>query len=72
MWKNDRFIVKTCFIILALLFWKGYYAFHITYQEQFQLFLFTSGYWTDKCLHPGGICEYAAEFHTAFHHDEYR
>lgn len=71
MWKNDRFIVKTCFIILALLFWKGYYAFHITYQEQFQLFLFTSGYWTDKCLHPGGICEYAAEFLTQFFHNQW-
>lgn len=71
MWKNDRFIARICFIIIVLLFWKGYYAFHITYQEQFQLFLFTSDYWIDKCLHPGGICEYVAEFLTQFFYNQW-
>lgn len=54
MWRNDKFIVRLCFILLALIFWRGFYSFHLAYQEQFQLFMFTSDYWINKCMYPGG------------------
>lgn len=52
----------------ALLFWGMYYPHHLHYQEQYQLFLFTPEYWSDKLAHPGGIAEYLAEFLTQFYY----
>lgn len=71
MWQNDKFIVRLCFILLALIFWRGFYSFHLAYQEQFQLFMFTSDYWINKCMYPGGICEYISEFLTQFYYSQW-
>lgn len=71
MWRNDKFIVRLCFILLALIFWRGFYSFHLAYQEQFQLFMFTSDYWINKCMYPGGICEYISEFLTQFYYSQW-
>lgn len=51
----------------VFVFWKLYYPHHLHYHEQFQLFLFTPEYWTEKLGHPGGIAEYFAEFLTQFY-----
>lgn len=71
MWRNDKFIVRLCFILLAMVFWRGCYSFHLSYQEQFQLFMFTSDYWINKCMYPGGICEYISEFLTQFYYSQW-
>ena len=66
--QYDRLIVRICFVFLSLCFWGLNYPFHLAYQEQFQLFLFTPDYWMDKCAHPGGFGEYVAEFLTQFYY----
>lgn len=66
--QYDRLIVRICFILFSLCFWGMCYPFHLAYQEQFQLFLFTSDYWVSKSTYPGGISEYIAEFLTQFYY----
>ena len=49
-----------------LFFWK-IFPYHLHFQEQFQLFLFTKNYFLETCSHPGGFCNYAGRFLTQFY-----
>ncbi|MDR2497434.1 MAG: DUF6057 family protein [Tannerellaceae bacterium] len=40
---------------------------HFHYREQFQMFLFTTDYFTDVCSTPGGFCNYLGRFLTQFY-----
>lgn len=51
----------------AWLFWAFGYPHAMAYQEQFQLFLFDGGYFTDRLAVPGGVAAYVAEFLTQFY-----
>lgn len=51
----------------AFVFFAYYYPFHLNYQEQYQLFLFTSNYFIDFVGHPGGIADYLGTFFTQFY-----
>lgn len=64
--NNMRNITTLLFGCVICLFWGLYYPYHLHYQEQLQLFLFTPEYWADKWTHPGGVAEYIAEFLTQF------
>ena len=66
-YRYIRGIASLLFGCAICLFWGLYYPHHLHYHEQFQLFLFTPEYGIDKCLHPGGIAEYIAEFLTQFY-----
>ena len=67
-YRYIRGIASLLFGCAICLFWGLYYPHHLHYHEQFQLFLFTPEYGIDKCLHPGGIAEYIAEFLTQFYY----
>jgi hypothetical protein len=49
-------------------FFGFYYRYHLIYQEQFQLFLFTSDYMAETTQRIGGLAEYVARFLTQFYH----
>ena len=40
----------------------------LSYQEQYQLFLFTPSYFTERISVPGGLADYVAEFITQFYY----
>lgn len=48
------------------LFFALFYPYHLPYQEQFQLFLFTSDYLAETVAKPGGMSEYLGRFITQF------
>lgn len=54
------------FVVCAYLFFYGIYPFHICYQEQYQLFLFSSAYTSEMLSKPGGLAEYIAAYLTQF------
>lgn len=52
--------------IIVLLFFAILYPFHLHYKEQFQLFLFSSDYFVQHLLKPGGVSDYLGIFLTQF------
>ena len=52
------------FVVCAYLFFYGIYPFHVCYQEQYQLFLFSSAYSSEMLSKPGGVAEYIAAYLT--------
>ena len=50
--------------VAALFFWGLCYPAHLTFQEQFQLFLWDADYWWSIWRTPGGVADYLAEFLT--------
>ncbi|MDX8338050.1 DUF6057 family protein [Draconibacterium sp. IB214405] len=50
----------------VFVFFGFYYSFHLNYQEQYQLFLFTPQYLLDFIKHPGGASDYLGNFFTQF------
>lgn len=70
-WKNSNNYVRaglTLALGLAVfLFWQQAYPHALSYQEQFQLFLFDSDYLCDRIAVPGGLARYVGEFLTQFY-----
>jgi hypothetical protein len=63
---NNRIIVSI-FGILAFAFFAFLYPFHLNYQEQYQLFLFTGDYFALFFQKPGGLSDYLGNFLTQFY-----
>ena len=55
------------FGLAVFLFWRVRYPFALTYQEQFQMFLFDSDYFAERMAEPGGLARYVAEFLVQFY-----
>ena len=55
------------FGIAVFLFWRIRYPFALTYQEQFQLFMFDDDYFCSRISEPGGLARYVAEFLVQFY-----
>ena len=71
--KNKH--VKRINLLLSILLGAGvfiffgvYYSYHLHYQEQFQMFLFTSDYFVEQVSHPGGMADYLGGFLTQFYY----
>ncbi|WP_319591553.1 DUF6057 family protein [uncultured Draconibacterium sp.] len=59
-------LLSLVFGAAVFVFFGFYYPFHLNYQEQFQLFLFTPQYLLDFINHPGGLSDYLGNFFTQF------
>ncbi|MBQ8656207.1 MAG: hypothetical protein IJ527_04010 [Prevotella sp.] len=55
------------FGVAVFLFWWRSYPFALSYQEQFQLFLFDQDYLLDRLAEPGGAVRYVAELLVQFY-----
>jgi len=66
--KRMEWILSLFFGIAAYLFFSFFYQNHLHYEEQFQLFLFTSDYWNDLMSRPGGLADYLGTFFTQFYY----
>ncbi|WP_297094184.1 DUF6057 family protein [uncultured Draconibacterium sp.] len=60
-------VFSLVFGVAAFIFFGFYYSFHLNYQEQYQLFLFTPRYLLDFVDHPGGLSDYLGNFFTQFY-----
>lgn len=73
--KQNRFIrlfsagnfLSLIFGVAVFVFFGFYYPYHLNYQEQFQLFLYTPAYFFDFVDHPGGFADYLGGFFTQFY-----
>lgn len=66
--KSWKPCLSLLFGVAALLFWGIAYPAHLSYHEQFQLFLLDADYWWERVAIPGGVADYVAEFLTQFYY----
>ena len=64
--KHIHLIYTLLFGLAVLLFFGLAYPHHLHYQEQFQLFLFDSGYAWEIVRQPGGLADLLGRFCTQF------
>src|SRR5665648_797293 len=65
LFSTDK-ILSLAFGIIVFLFFAFIYPFHLNYQEQYQLFLFTGDYFFGYMAKPGGFSDYIGNFFTQF------
>jgi len=61
-----RMVFASIFFIFFFLFFFIFNRYHLAFQEQLQLFIFSSDYFTGFLSRPGGLSEYAGSFLTQF------
>lgn len=66
--RHIGFILSLLFAVAVALFWSIPYRCALSYQEQYQLFLFTPSYFTERISVPGGLADYVSEFITQFYY----
>lgn len=59
-------IFSLIFGVAVFSFFAFFYPYHLFYQEQYQLFLFTTDYFTQTTHHIGGLAAYLGSFLTQF------
>ena len=67
MVSTNRLGLTILFGLAVFFFWRIRYPFALTYQEQFQLFLFDGDYFLGLVAEPGGLARYVAEFLVQFY-----
>lgn len=60
--------MSVLFGILVFGFWRYLYVSVLSFQEEYQLFLWTSDYAMERIAVPGGLASYVGEFITQFNH----
>lgn len=66
--KYWKLTLSLLFALGVVLFWAFPYMSALSYQEQYQLFLFDGSYFTERIGVPGGLADYVAEFLTQFYY----
>ncbi|MDR1259639.1 MAG: DUF6057 family protein [Tannerellaceae bacterium] len=56
------------FGVSVFVFFGYFYTYHLAYQEQYQMFLFTSDYMAETTHRVGGLSEYLSRFLTQFYY----
>ncbi|MDP3914097.1 MAG: DUF6057 family protein [Bacteroidota bacterium] len=59
-------LLSLTFGVIVFLFFAFVYPFHLNYQEQYQMFLFTADYFFQLMEKPGGFSDYMGNFFTQF------
>ena len=67
--RHAPLLLTLVFGISVFLFWWRRYPFALTYQEQFQLFMFDGDYFCGRIAEPGGLARYVAEFLVQFYNN---
>ena len=65
--KYSPWLLTLILGVCVFVFWRIRYPFALTYQEQFQLFLFDGDYFLERIAEPGGLARYLGEFLTQFY-----
>lgn len=59
-------LLSLVFGLMVFTFFAFLYPFHLNYQEQYQLFLFSAEYFLQFMAKPGGFSDYVGNFFTQF------
>ena len=66
--KYTKRILPFLFGLAVFMFFSFSYGFHLHYQEQLEMFLFTSDYFNNLTSLPGGFADYIGTFFTQFYY----
>ncbi len=66
--KSWKWILSLIFGVTVAIFWAVPYLSALSYQEQYQMFLFDSDYLVNRLMLPGGLADYVSEFLVQFYY----
>ena len=66
--RHGSVLISLLFAIIVALFWVFPYRCALSFQEQYQLFLLTPSYFSERMSVPGGLADYVAEFIVQFYY----
>ena len=64
-WKPQ---LSLLFGVAVMIFWAVPYVGGLCFQEQYQMFLFDTGYFLERIVLPGGLADYISEFLVQFYY----
>ena len=65
IWKP---LLSLFFGVAVVIFWAVPFVGGLCFQEQYQMFLFDTGYFLDRIVLPGGLADYISEFLVQFYY----
>lgn len=68
MIKTWKPLLSLLFGVAVVIFWTVPYVGGLCFQEQYQMFLFDSGYFLERIVLPGGLADYISEFLVQFYY----
>lgn len=68
MIKTWKPLLSLLFGVAVVIFWAVPYVGRLCFQEQYQMFLFDSGYFLERIVLPGGLADYISEFLVQFYY----
>lgn len=68
MIKTWKPLLSLLFGVAVVIFWAVPYVGGLCFQEQYQMFLFDSGYFLERIVLPGGLADYVSEFLVQFYY----
>ena len=68
MIKSWKPLLSLLFGVAVVIFWAVPYVGGLCFQEQYQMFLFDTGYFLERIVLPGGLADYISEFLVQFYY----
>ena len=68
MIKSWKPLLSLLFGVAVVIFWAVPYVGELCFQEQYQMFLFDTGYFLERIVLPGGLADYISEFLVQFYY----
>ena len=68
MIKTWKPLLSLLFGVAVVIFWSVPYMSGLCFQEQYQMFLFDTGYFLERIVLPGGLADYISEFLVQFYY----
>lgn len=68
MIKTWKPLLSLLFGVAVVIFWAVPFVGGLCFQEQYQMFLFDSGYFLERIVLPGGLADYISEFLVQFYY----
>ena len=68
MIKTWKPLLSLLFGVAIVIFWAVPYVGGLCFQEQYQMFLFDTGYFLERIVLPGGLADYISEFLVQFYY----
>ena len=68
MIKTWKPLLSLLFGVAVVVFWSVPYMSGLCFQEQYQMFLFDTGYFLERIVLPGGLADYISEFLVQFYY----
>ncbi len=68
MIKTWKPLLSLLFGVAVVIFWAVPFVGGLCFQEQYQMFLFDTGYFLDRIVLPGGLADYISEFLVQFYY----